>query len=158
MRIGRCRVKVDRLVKQVAGLGGIRPSECVEVRQRSIEAGKGALRVIPAVEILRMLPQRAMELSATELRLDALDDASRDLILHGKHVAEIAIVPVRPNLRPRACVDKLNADADLGASPAHAALQEITCPELSCRRRAVAVLRFTEPRRIAGDDGKSSPA
>ena len=64
-----------------------------------------------------MLPQRAMEFPATELRLDALDDACGDLILHGKHVAEIAIVPVRPNLRPRACVDKLNADSDLGVNP-----------------------------------------
>src|SRR5262245_51440039 len=100
-----------------------------------------------------MLTQRAMELSAAELRLDALDDASRDLILYGKHVAEIAIIPACPNLHPRACVDKMEADSDFAARPAHAALEEIARPKLPCRRHGVAILLPTEPRRVAGDDG-----
>src|SRR5262245_57448945 len=105
-----------------------------------------------------MLAQRAMEFSAAELRLNALDYASSNLILYGKYVMEITIIPARPNLRSRACVDKLSADSDLAARSAHAALQEIAYPKLPRRRHGVAVLIFTERRRVARDDGKSSPA
>src|SRR5262245_16439920 len=114
--------------------------------------------VVPAVEILRMLTQRALKLSAAELRLDALDDACCDVVLYHKHVAETAIVLVCPNLRLRACVDKLNGDSNFAAHPAHAALEKVACAKLLCRRHGVAVLLLTEQRRVACENGKSSPA
>ena len=105
-----------------------------------------------------MLAQRAVKFSTAELRLDALGNANRNLILYRKHVADITIIAARPNLRLRAGVDKLNGDSDCAACAAHTALQEIACTKLPRRRHSVAVLLFDERRRVARDNGISSPA
>ena len=105
-----------------------------------------------------MLSQCALELSAAELRLDALGNASRDVVLDRKHVAEITIVLACPDLRSRACIHKLHGNPDLAAGPAHAALKTVSGTKLLCRRHGVADPLSAKPRRVAGDDGKSSPA
>ena len=105
-----------------------------------------------------MLAQRAMKFSTGELRLNALGNANRNLVLYRKHIADITIIAARPNLRLRVGVDKLNGDSDGVACAAHTALQEIASTKLSCRCHGVAVLLLNERRRVARDNGISSPA
>src|SRR4249919_3422040 len=114
------------------------------MREGTIEARQRALGVVPTVEIVGMLAQRAMQLGAAELRLDALDDTGGDLVLDGEEVAAIAIISLRPELRSRIRIHELHGDAERTAGAAHAALQEIARAQFLRRPRSAAEFCLVE--------------
>ena len=60
---------------------------------------------IPGVHVVGRLALGAEILGGIKLRLDRRDDGLRDLVLHGEHVGEIAVVALRPEVAAGGDVD-----------------------------------------------------
>ena len=84
---------------------------------------------VPGVEVLGRLASGAKILRRIELRLDRRDDGLGDLVLHGEHVGEVAVVAFRPDVAAAGNVDELRGDAHTVAALAHAALDDVADAE-----------------------------
>jgi hypothetical protein len=90
--------------------------------------GLRARHAFPCAEIVRGPRQRANPFRRHQARLDRGDDIAGDLVLHGKNIAELAVVALRPMMAAGDRVDQLRADADAFSRAAHAAFQHIAHP------------------------------
>ena len=85
---------------------------------------------IPCIHAVRRFALGAEIFRGVKLRLDRGDDGLGDLILHGEHVGDVAIVALRPDVAAGCDVVELRGDAHAIAAFAHAALDHITDAEL----------------------------
>ena len=69
-----------------------------------------------------------VDLALLQAAHDAEDDRLRDLVLHGKQIVEITVVPLRPNLRAGCPVRELGVDANATTGAPHAAGEDVAHP------------------------------
>ena len=79
------------------------------------------------------------------------DDASRDLVLYGEDVHQLAIVPIGPQVGSAAGIDQLGRNADAVAAFAHAPFHEIPYTQLPRYLPKVFVNVAIDKRRVARD-------
>jgi hypothetical protein len=79
-------------------------------------------------------------------------DAACNLILHGKDVAELAIIPFGPVMPAGRRIDKLGADAQAIAGPPHAAFQDVAYAKLLRDLLHVDRPALVDEGRVPGDD------
>src|SRR5439155_17225421 len=84
-----------------------------------------------------------------QLQLERLDHRPGDVVLHRKHVGQLAVVGFRPEMVAVGRIDELGADADLVARLAHAALEDGGDVELFPDGGYVLVLALERERRSA---------
>ena len=89
-RLPVVRVDRDRLLEQRLRDHVVLPRHAPVMRQR-------AHHQIPGIHAVRRLALRAKAFRRVELRLDRGDDVFGDLVLHGEHVGDLAIVALRPD-------------------------------------------------------------
>src|SRR5579871_1049305 len=90
-----------------------------------------------------------------ELDSQCLRDRGRDLILHGKNVAQFPVKTLRPEVRSVRCIDQLSSDANPVSRAADAAFEDSADAE--CFGNAANVLLFAaeSKRRGSCDDFES---
>ena len=121
-RLAVAGIDRDRLLQQLLSGDIVLSRETPEMGQRSHHQA-------PGVHVARC-PAPGMEIfRGKELRFDRGDDRFGDLVLHGEHVGEAAIVTFRPEMAAGGNVIELGGDADAVAILAHAAFDHVTDPE-----------------------------
>ena len=108
-RLAVIRIDGDRLFQERLRHQIVLPRHAPVMRQRSHHEA-------PRVHIVRRLAPGPEILGGVELRLDRRDHGLGDLVLHGEHVGEIAVVALRPEVTAGGDVDELGRDADMVAS------------------------------------------
>jgi hypothetical protein len=106
---------------------------------------------IPCVHAVRRFALGAKIFRGIELRLDRSDDRLGDLVLHGEHVGEAAVIALRPDVAAGSHVVELGGDADAVASLAHAALHHVADAELLGDLLHMDGLALVDERGIARD-------
>ena len=86
-----------------------------------------------------------------KLRLDRGDDRLGDLVLHGEHVGEVAVVALGPEMAAGGDVVELRGDAHAVAALAHAAFEHVADAELVGDLLHVDGLALVDERRVARD-------
>src|SRR6185503_19833455 len=92
---------------------------------------KAALISFPGFEVIGRLAQHALPFGLGKRRLDEAGDARRHFLLHGKDVAEVAVVTFRPDVRPRNRVDQLRGNAHPVAALPDRALEHVAYAQLA---------------------------
>ena len=86
------------------------------------------------------------------MRLDRRHHLLGDLVEHGEHIAQLAVVPLGPDVLAGLGLDQLAADPDTFACGAHAALEHIAHAKLARDLPHVDRAALVDEARIAGDD------
>src|SRR5262249_15916390 len=60
---------------------------------------------------------RPRRLDSDQLEIERHSNSACNLVLDSEQVADLAIEPLRPQMRPGFCVDQLIVDAELAAGP-----------------------------------------
>ena len=94
-----------------------------------------------AAEILRRI----------KLRLDRRHHGLRDLVLHGEHIRQIAVVALGPEVTAGSDIVQLRGDADMVAILAHGALDDIADAEFLADLLQVHRLALVDEGGVAGD-------
>ena len=106
----------------------------------------------PCPQAFRRLAQRPSLFRFGDSRSDSPDDRKRDLVLHGEHIGQIAVVAFCPHVVAGLGVYELCGRTDPLTAATHAALQDVAyaefVPDLFHVDRATLVAEA----RIAGDD------
>src|SRR6478735_1157976 len=117
-----------------------------------MQRSRAAQVEIVAVEFLRGLVPRPLELGLLKPRRDQPDNAGRDLVLQAEYISEFAFEPVRPDMRAGRGLDQLTGNADLVAGPTDTALEPIAHAEFAADMLDVDRFSLVGEGRIAGDD------
>ena len=144
-RLTVVRVDRDRLLEQRLRDHAVLPRHAPVMRQR-------AHHQIPGVHAVRRLALRAEAFRRVELRLDRRHDVFGDLVLHGEHVGDLAIVALRPQVCAGRDVVELRRDAHAAAFLAHAAFDHVAHAELLGDLLHVHGLALVDEGRVARDD------
>ena len=112
------RIACQRLLQQ-------RPGTLPRRRGVLVDLPLRAQTAVPSVEIVWPPAQRAPFLGTCELRLDPGNDLARDFVLQREHVAQRAIITLRPELLREGRVAEPCRDAHTIAGAAHAALDDV---------------------------------
>src|SRR5499426_2780475 len=118
------------------------------------DIGQRARHTLPGVEALRRLALTAEVFRGIELRLDRCHDALGNLVLDGKEVGQLAVVPVGPYVSARDRVNELYRDADSGAGSANSPFKDVTCAEVAPCLCDVDDAFLVLDTAVARDDGK----
>ena len=94
---------------------------------------------------------RAEILRGVKLRLDGGDDGLGDLVLHGEHVGEVAVVALGPEMAAGGDVVELRGDAHAVAALADAAFEHVAHAELVGDLLQVNGLALVDERGVARD-------
>jgi hypothetical protein len=84
---------------------------------------------IPRIQAVGRLALGAEVFRGVELRLDCGDDRLGDFVLHLKHVGELAVIALGPDMASCGDVVELGCDANAIAPFTHAALEHVTDAE-----------------------------
>src|SRR6266568_8635242 len=106
----------------------------------------------PSVDALGRLVRRPDALLRIEMRLDGGDDVPGNLILDGEDVAQLAVVPLRPDVLARRCVNELPRHADAPTHGPDAAFEDITDRQLQGDLPHVDGSPLVIEGRVASDD------
>ena len=106
---------------------------------------------IPGIHAIRRFAPGAKAFRGIELRLDRGNDGLGYAVLNGKHVGEVAIVVLGPDVAAGRDVVELRGDTHLLAAPAHAALDHIADAELLGDLLHVHSLALVDKGRVARD-------
>ena len=112
----------------------------------------------PGVDALGRLVRRAEALFLVEVRLDRGDDVAGDFILDSKNVAQLAVVPLGPDVLAGRCVNQLPRYADLPTRGPDAAFEDITDRELEGNLADVDGSSLVGEGRIARDNEQPAQA
>ena len=123
----------------------ILPRDAPVVRQR-------AHHQVPRVHAVRRLALRAEIFRGVKLRLDRGHDRLGDLVLHGEHVGETAVVTLGPQMAVGVDVVELRGDAHAIADLAHAAFEHVAHAEVGGDLPQVYRFALVHERRVARDD------
>ena len=86
-----------------------------------------------------------------EFRPDAADDACGDFVLNGEDVAEVAVVPLGPEMGFGGRIDELRGHPDVVAGLADTPLENIADPEFAPDGAHIHGLSLVGEHRVAGD-------
>src|SRR5262249_44042506 len=123
VRRGKVGVQFERALEH-------QPSLSVRFPRASPIVLESAQEVLIGVQVVRGLTPRTLLLSLRELDLQSRHNLARDLVLYGKDVLQLPVIPVSPQVIPRGGIYQLRGDAHSVACFAHAAFQHIAHPEL----------------------------
>ncbi len=141
LRVGRAGIERQRRLeiahRFVVGLA----------RNRLCHLGAAAQDV---VERIRM-GDRAGGLGDRQLGLQCAGDARGDLVLQREQIAEVAVEPLRPELRAGCGIDQLDVDPHFLAGTLDAAFDDIAHAELAADLARVDLLALVGKGGVAGD-------
>src|SRR5262249_44853842 len=83
------------------------------------------------------------------------DDFSRDLVLEGEDVSEIAVISACPDVRAGQGIDQLDRDADSLVDLPHTALDHVAHPQLPSHLGDAYRTALVDEGRVARDDRQS---
>ena len=86
---------------------------------------------VPGVELARILVLGVPDFGRDDAGRYRAGDALRDLVLHGKHVGQVAIVAVGPEMVPGFAIDQLRRDPHPIAGAPDAAFDHVTHAQLA---------------------------
>ncbi len=143
-RLAVIRIDTDRLLQQRLRHDIVLPRHAPVMRQRPHHQ-------IPGIHAVRRLALGAKILRGIKLRLDRGDDGLGDLVLHGEHIGEVAVVALRPDVAAGGDVVELRRDAHAVAALAHAALDHVADAEFLGDLLHMDGFAFVDERRVARD-------
>src|SRR5215472_101411 len=88
---------------------------------------------------------------ASKLDPQSLADSCRNFILHGKDIAQLAVIPLRPNMGSVCGRNQLRCHANAASRPAHATFENRTYTESFCDDADVLFFTAEGERRGTGD-------
>ena len=138
-------VHADRPAQQVTRLFVLRTVDLAGQAQRADDQA-------PGVDAVRLLAAGAKSFFGIKMRLDRSDHLLGDLVQHGEHVAQLAVVLLGPDVLAGLGLDQLAGDPDAFACGAHAALEHVAHAELARDLPHVDRAALVDEARIAGDD------
>src|SRR5271169_780570 len=100
---GKVRIEPNRLAEKAE-------SDLVLLRCVFVEVPEAALVRLPSVKAFGRLAQHALLLGLGQCGFDDPGDARGDLVLDGKDVAEVAVVPVGPDMSAGYRIDQLGGN------------------------------------------------
>ena len=135
------RIQRNRLLKGVA-----RGDQCLELAGQPVHKETAAQIQMVRLQVRRRLPDDRLVGWARERNLEAFRDRVRDLVLDGKHVVDVAVVPIGPDLVSVVDVDELRGNPQSVPHLPHAALEHRRDHEPLADLADVDVLAFEEER------------
>src|SRR6266508_3847551 len=104
------------------------------------------------LKIRRRLAAKTAPLDYGQLHFEGRHNLLCDLVLHGKNVLQVAVIPLGPYVKPACRVKELRCDPDATPRFANTAFQHIAHPELSADLLHLHRLAFVGEDRIPRDD------
>ena len=144
-RLTVVRIDRDCLLQQRLSGRAIRPRYPPVMRKRPHHQ-------IPGVHAAGWLALAAEILRSIDLRLDCHHDGVGDLVLHGEHVDQLAIVMFRPDMAAGRGIVELRGDAHAIATLAYAAFDDVAHAELGGDLLDMHRLALVGERRVARDN------
>ena len=123
----------------------------VVTRQRLRVDGASPQNVVKRVRILG----RSRGLSSKQLEAELNSDAAGDFVLQGEQNADVALKPVRPQMRVRFGIGELGVDANLFARPLNAPFEHIAHADLAADLFRIDRLVPISERGVARDDERA---
>ena len=148
-RIGR--FDVDRPPQQSPRLLILSAANAVDQADRTDDEA-------PGVDAVGRMVGGTDALLRVEVGLDGSDNVAGDLILHGEDVAQLAVVPLGPDMLASRGVDELTGDTNSPAGSPDAALEDVTDAEFLGDPADVHGSSLVGEGRVARDDEEPAQA